>query len=51
MGRSEASGNTDSFSRIAGLTGQTLVVNRFCDFVSPPMSVHHLSHFKMHYDG
>ena len=46
--RSETSGDKSSFSRIMDLTGQTLLVDYFCNFiqVSPPMSVHNLSHLK-----
>lgn len=45
---SEASENKTSFSRIMKLAGQTLLVD--CSYnsveVSPPMSIHNLSHLK-----
>lgn len=46
--RSEASGDKSNFSRIMNLTSQTLLVDYFCSFIqiSPPMSVHNLSHLK-----
>lgn len=46
--RSEASESKTSFSRIMDLTGQTMLVDCFYNFIEvfPPLFIHNLSHLK-----